>query len=566
VLRLILILFAFTVGSALAADPDPRSRKGVFGQLQPHGEPIEKAFIGLYAGRTNLHFGQPMRVDLFAIAATKDGPYVHPHLTQTANAKLELTDTAGKPVPFRMAGGAYSGGGGVESASFTLWPTPPHAAGVYWKPGQYTLRATVTNPDEPTNPITIPGTFKSNELAFTVGEPGAALDRWDGKGELRRVDQQTQYGTDDVFLYVAGLDEASSERLREQCGWEKTAWQVAVAGFAPVAVRQDRKLTDAEAKKLIDDLKSDDPDARIRAVRSVQPTAAVEVFSAAVELLADDYQERRAFNKAIWVKPIRVAAADALGRLEAAGVEPLIAFAERPENQSLRPTVARILGKIGPHFAAEKYLRTAIRSGHDDLIYATQEAAMEWGKGGLGVSRAIVTDPKVRKEICRVAVEAIGQHGDLKTDGPTLRKLLASPDLSGLQQEAVAALARLRDTDSLPEFERIARDPKIDQNTRYPAVDAVLTLADAKTGDRLLMDLIARPIDRLRGLALIRAGQRKLADARPPALDALDDKDWYTRVMADYALRGLAGDRAGVGYNPGKPDSKLWRDYWAKKK
>ncbi|HUR54465.1 MAG TPA: hypothetical protein VMZ71_10060 [Gemmataceae bacterium] len=58
-------------------------------------------------------------------------------------------------------------------------------------------------------------------------------------------------------------------------------------------------------------------------------------------------------------------------------------------------------------------------------------------------------------------------------------------------------------------------------------------------------------------------------DPRSPkgfALAALDDKEWYTRVMADYALRGLANDAAGVGYDPAKPDAKLWREFWAENK
>ena len=30
-------------------------------------------------------------------------------------------------------------------------------------------------------------------------------------------------------------------------------------------------------------------------------------------------------------------------------------------------------------------------------------------------------------------------------------------------------------------------------------------------------------------------------------------------------LRGLSGIQAGVGYDPAKPDSKAWREFWAKK-
>lgn len=565
-LALAAVVFPLLFAPAPAADPDPRSWKDVFGQLLPHGEPVGQAFIGLSAGRTNLAFGQPMRADLFAIAATYDGPYVHPQLVYQPNTVLELTDAAGKSVPFRMDAVGNSGGGGGEHCPFTLWPTKDHAVGIYWKPGTYKLRATVTNPDEPTNPITIPGTFRSNELTLTIREFGAALDTWDGKGELRKSGSRAE--ADDVLLYVAGLDEASSERLREQTQREKTPWRVAAARFAPVTAPQDRKLTDDEAKQLIADLKHKEPDARIRAARSVPPTAPAEVIAAAVELLKDDYWEWAGVvdpGKFPWVS---YTAADALGRLGPVVVEPLIAFADKPGHETLRPWVVGILGKVGPHASAEKYFLTAIRSGSDKLASPAQAAAAEWGKGGLTISRAILAEPKFLDLIRRDAATAIGKHGDLKTDGPTLRKLIAAPDaadISDLRREAVAALATLRDAESLPEFERIARNDKIDMNVRVPAMDGVLALADAKTADRLLLDLINRPGDKLRGFALVRAGKRKLTDVRPLALDALGDRDWYTRVMADYALRGLAGDRVGVGYDPQKPDPKLWRDYWEKR-
>ncbi|HVL13117.1 MAG TPA: HEAT repeat domain-containing protein [Gemmata sp.] len=174
----------------------------------------------------------------------------------------------------------------------------------------------------------------------------------------------------------------------------------------------------------------------------------------------------------------------------------------------------------------------------------------------------MVARSALRKEIRRDAIEALGKSGELKTDAPILRPLLDSKERD-VQWAAVSALARLRDTESLPAFEKIARDSSIDQNTRYPAVDAVLRFADKDTGDKLLLDLSARPDDRLRAFAIVRAGGRKVSAVLPAALAALDDKDWYTRVMADYALRGLAGDAAGVGYDPRKPDPKLWREFWA---
>lgn len=37
------------------------------------------------------------------------------------------------------------------------------------------------------------------------------------------------------------------------------------------------------------------------------------------------------------------------------------------------------------------------------------------------------------------------------------------------------------------------------------------------------------------------------------------------RATADLMLRELADHTAGVGYDPKKPDAKLWRGFWAKK-
>ena len=549
--------------SGFAADPDPRSPPDVFGRPRPHGEPVEKGFVGLYAGRTTLAFGQPMRADLFAVAASeRNGPYVNPSLTHAPNAKLELTDAAGKPVPFRLEDGGYNGGNGLEQCSFTLWPTKEHAAGVCWKPGQYTLKATVTNPNEPAAPNKLPGQFKSNKLEFTVREFGAALDTWDGKGKLR---QSTHNATeaDDVCLFVAGLDDASVERLmKDGVGpFVLVPNGPAVARFAAVTVPQDRKLTAAEVKKLLTDLADDNPATRIQAVRSVPPTAPPEVFVAAVAILADPYSELSRGNKIFSTHPLRGFAADALGRLGTGVIGPLLAFAEQKEHAAHRPQVARILGRIGPTESAEKFLRAAIYSPDRDLSAAAQEAASTWGKHGVPLFRELLTVAKLPKE---AAIKALGRSGDLKTDGPALRVFLAATDWGEIQA-AVEALTALRDTEPLSEFERIARDRGIDQNARYPAVNAVLALGDAKTADRLLLDLIQRKGDRLRGFALQSAGMRRLNDALPVALDALDDTDWFTRVMADYALRGLAGDRAGVGYDPGKPDAKLWRDFWARK-
>lgn len=225
--------------------------------------------------------------------------------------------------------------------------------------------------------------------------------------------------------------------------------------------------------------------------------------------------------------------------------------------------VAGVLGRIGPNDAAENYLRAAIRSGDDDRVSAALVTATAWGKNGVGTARTILAIPKVSNDVRLAAIYAIKLHGDLKTDGPTLRKLLTSPEPE-LQWSAMDALLELRDTESLPEFERIALDVKAEASSRPRALDCVISLADAKTADRLVLDLIARKDDAsMRYYALCQAGCRKLTAALPVVLD---DPEELMRGTADLTLRTLLDRPAGVGYDAKKPDAKLWRDYWAKKK
>ncbi len=594
---LAVLALVLLVGFVSAADPDPRSPPDVFGKPCPHGEPVEKGFLGLYSGRTDLFFGQPMRADLFAVAAVS-GPAVNPRLDRIA--AVELTDAAGKAVPFRLEEhGGGIGGDGMGNWSFTLWPTKAHAVGAFWKPGTYKLKMTVVIPNEPpAAKKVVTKTFRSNELTFTVREPGAALEKWDGKGKLRPIPGGGGLGggnslpSEDLFLYVAGLDDESSDRLRRQYGWEKAQWRLVTAPFAPVTVPQDRELTDTEAKKLIADLKDKAPDVRIRAVRSLPPTAPVEVIAAAVELLAAKYPTTNLegsegppfylvakyarpgpFGCLLFLQPtdpVVQHAGDSLVRLGVAAVEPLIAFAEREGHkltqlqEAPRSVVAGVLAGIGPNDAAEKYLRAAIRSGDDDRADHALFAATAWGKGGVGLTRPVLTMPKVSDHVRIAAIYAVKLHGDLKTDGPTLRTLLASTEPQ-VQWSALNALSELRDTESVPAFERIARDRKAEAPTRPAALDGVLALADAKTADRLVLDLIARTDDAdMRYYALCQAGRRKMTAAVPAVLDALDDPAELTRATADLVLRDLARHPDGVGFDATTPDAKLWRDYWAK--
>lgn len=561
--RTLLALLALALfGSARADDPDPRSLPDVFGKPRAHGPLVEKAFLGLYSGRTDLYFGQPIVVELFGIPATKEGPYVRPF---RYNAKLTLTDAQGIAVPFELEERGYGGSSSGEVSYFRFLPTKAHSVGGFWKPGTYTLRATVTNAPNPTNPVTLAGAFTSNELKFVIRAADAPRDELDPKRQLALSNARFGGGPSDHFwLHAAGLSAKAQDAERERLKLSAESWAVHVARLGPVTVPQDRALTAAEEKQLIADLSAEAPGVRARAARSVPRGASKEVFAALLPRLGDSFVERIGGRVQVAEFPVRDIAAETLVRLGAEVVPALVAAGRGELYAEHRGDVAYILGRIGHHPDAEKWLAELFDGKPDDVQYEAINAVKKWGAAGNELSRRAVARLALPFLVRREAIQALGNSGTLKEDAARLRPFLAAKE-DDLQCAAVRALLTLKDAESLPAFERIARDAKIDQNTRYPAVDAVLALAPKETGDKLLLDIIARPDDRLRGFALQRAGQRTISAALPLALDALDDKDWYNRVMADYALRGLANDPAGVGYDPAKPDAKAWRAFWAKR-
>lgn len=562
--RTLLALLALAaLGVARADDPDPRSLHDVFGKPRAHGPLVSKAFLGLYSGRTDLYFGQPIVVELFGVPATPNGPYVRPF---KYNAKLALADATGAAVPFEYDERGYGGSGRGEVSYFRLLPTKAHSAGGFWKPGTYTLRATVTNEPNPTNPVTLAGTFTANELKFAIRAADAPREDLDEKRKLVFEQRGIGWGgpSDHFWLHAAGLSDKAQTAERERLKLSADSWGVHTARFGPVTVPQDRPLTATEEKQLIADLGDKDAGVRARAARGVPRGASKEVLAALLVRFTDGFGESSGGIHPVPVYPVRTIAGETFVRLGAEAVPALVTAARGQLYAAHRRDIVALLARIGHHADAEKWLAELIDGDSDDLQYASQQAAAQWGAAGNELSRRVVAREKLRKEIRRDAIEALGKHGSLKDDAARLRPFLDAKEMD-LQCAAVRALLTLKDADSLPAFERIARDAKIDQNTRYPAVDAVLAFAPKEAADKLLLELVARPDDRLRGFALLRAGARKIPALLPLALDALDDKDWYNRVMADYALRGLASDATGVGYDAAKPDAKAWRAFWAKK-
>ena len=165
-----------TVVALSAADPDPRSPKDPFGRPHAPGEPVKGAFVGLSAGRTNLFFGQPFVIELFAVPVSEDGPYIHLHVGDSSNVRLEVTDGEGRPVGVREQPGGGRGGRTFSSQLFHLTPGPAHTVGVHWKPGTYRLPATV---DQPVDPL-------AHIIFGALHEAAMLIARGDDKPAARR--------------------------------------------------------------------------------------------------------------------------------------------------------------------------------------------------------------------------------------------------------------------------------------------------------------------------------------------------------------------------------------------
>ncbi len=149
-------------------------------------------------------------------------------------------------------------------------------------------------------------------------------------------------------------------------------------------------------------------------------------------------------------------------------------------------------------------------------------------------------------QVREVAIEGIGQIGSPAVD--VLLKLLRDWDV---RKSAIMALGKIRDERVLdPLMQQLRNDEFMED-----ATDALVNL-----GEPALPGLIKALKDKeelVRKQAVIALGRIKSAEAIDPLIEMLQNKDWFTRLMAAAALEAIGDERGREAIKPLLKDSDM---------
>ncbi len=192
--------------------------------------------------------------------------------------------------------------------------------------------------------------------------------------------------------------------------------------FGPPNVEKMQARRDVQGLIKVLGYKKDDK------VRQAAAEALVKIGAPAVEPLIAALQDKN--------KDVRRAAAEALGKIrDTRAVEPLIAALKKDEEWYVHKTAAEALGQIGDVRAVEPLI-VALKEG--DMRRVSAEAL-----GKIGDTRAveplIATLKDKDSDVCKAAAEALGKLGDDRAIEP----LIAALKIWELSRVAAIALDRL---------------------------------------------------------------------------------------------------------------------------
>jgi HEAT repeat protein len=623
-------ILLLTAASLLAAGPklDARQTRRTGGKQEPAnlwGKTVNGAKAGL-AAPLLLRLGQPLEATLSALPPSEKGPYVHVHWGEHGTVKLHMTDGQDQAVPFRLQMFEHSSSLSGDFTRFRLWPTDKHAQGRYWKPGIYHLWATIEHERNVLEPHIWYGKLVTNKVRLEAVEPSAprvslleikdvrdnvdaaikdldavdagkrmaaekTLVAWgvcvlpvieqtlpkaspEAAKSLLRIREailipfNTNSAPFDLAMggFLAELDDVTWKALDQQfVGLMQMKYRLQRARYAPVL-----RLTEKELAAL---LQHAEADMRVRAIRSLPRTANKDTLAKLVACLKDPYQELRGFVDAYPVYPVSEEAREAIIWQGPSTIPLLLEWAARPgvdkkERAYRMQLTADILGKIGPADASEQFLHDMLQSQDEHDRWFALQAFVDWGHAAVPALVKIAQDEKELVPYRRIALETLGRVGTAKEVGDVLRKMLDPAVGDELTGAAITGIHRLKLLDVLPALKRIAlSEDKVDQNTRYKAIDAVVGLADKKDAEKVLLALLAPQTHHpVRLHAMYRAAQGGYRAAVPQLIAALEDGKADVRQMAERALRVLANLPDGVPQESGTSNAVLWRRWWAKQK
>jgi HEAT repeat protein len=338
------------------------------------------------------------------------------------------------------------------------------------------------------------------------------------------------------------------------------------------------RLDEKKETTLLAGLRDPSPHVRLAVARAVPRHATDEVFSALLTLLNDPYAvlPRQAVGDPY---PVSIISSEVQGNILPDIGKPILPallayIAKNRENPVALYYAIPVLGELGPDDHSIECLQERFVNGTHDQRHSTLKALGKLGKKSQGILLAIATDENLKSGTGviqrRVAIEQLALCGDADACRITLVKLLDHKE-SQLVGAAIDTIRILRIREAIPQLILLAAHPdwlkdRNWQNPQSSAIAAVAALADRAVAEKFLLEMLDTQSASARGKAAGHLAALNLRAAIPKLVDALADKDWYVRATADSALRGFARKPEGIGYDPGKPEPKLWREYWRERK
>ena len=234
---------------------------------------------------------------------------------------------------------------------------------------------------------------------------------------------------------------------------------------------------------------------------------------------------------------VRVAAAEALGKLEDARAVPGLLDVLRDREVKVRSAAAQSLGKFHDSRAIGG-LTALLQDSSADVRKEALNALSEY-ESGVPVAAVIrmLDDPDA--ELRHSAAHTLGNQKD-RAAGAALARAVRDPS-SEVRQAAIEAIAELHDVSHAPAILPALGDPNAD--VRKQALDALSELR-SPIAEGTLLGLMRDANTEVRAKAAELAGERSILGAIPSLRRLLDDPDHDVREHAVSALSEIADPAA----------------------
>ncbi|HKH91499.1 MAG TPA: M56 family metallopeptidase [Gemmatimonadaceae bacterium] len=234
---------------------------------------------------------------------------------------------------------------------------------------------------------------------------------------------------------------------------------------------------------------------------------------------------------------VRVAAAEALGKLEDARAVPGLLETLRDREAKVRSAAAQSLGKF--HDSRAIGGLTALLQDSSAEVRKEALNALSEFESGVSVAAVIrlLDDPDA--ELRHAAAHTLGNQKD-RAAGAALAKAVRDPS-SDVRQAAIEAIAQLHDASQAPAILPALSDPNAD--VRRQALDALSDLR-SPIAEGTLLGLMRDANADVRAKAAEIAGERSILGAIPSLRRLLDDPDHDVREHAVSALSEIADPAA----------------------